>query len=98
MIDYLKKYNLKNDDIAEIKKVFNKDIITKFEIMENIVCKNLDYLLELGLVNFKMLILTRPDLCFSDLSFLQERFSKFDKKLILFIIENDPQNLINLDI
>ena len=97
MIDYLKKYNLTDEDINEIKTVFNKDIINNFEIMMDNVCLILDELFSIGVNNIKHMILIRPDICFSDLESLKEKINKFDKNLIKYVIENDPNNLINFD-
>ena len=98
MIDYLKKYNLTDEDLNEIKTVFNKDIINNFEIMMDNVCLILDELRSIGVTNIKNMILNRPDICFSDLESLREKIAKFDKELIKYVIENDPNNLINFDI
>ena len=98
MIDYLKKYNLTSEDIGEIKLHFNKDILSKFEIMAYNVSVILDYLQNIGVNNYKGLILERPDLCFSNISYLKEKIEKIDPNIIIYIIENDPQNLISFDI
>ena len=98
MLDYLKQFNLKNEDISEIKKMFNKDIISKFEVMENNVVLILNYLKEIGVINFKDLILYRPDICFMNIQYLKGKIEKLDSKLVKFVIENDIDNLINFDI
>ncbi len=98
MIDYLSDYNLSLDDIKVIKKRFNKDIISKFEIMECNVKEVLNYLKEMGIINFKELILNRPDICFMSIYLLKDKTSKFDKDLIKFIFEKEVDNLINFDI
>ena len=95
MIDYLKNYNL---NVSDIKKIFNKDIINKFEIMQDNVINILDYLESLQVSNFKELIINRPDICFMNVNDLKEKIEKIDINLIKYVIENDPQNLINFDI
>ena len=97
-MDYLEKYNLSKDEIQKIKKHFNKDIVNKFEIMEDNVTKVLDYLSSLKIKNVKNLILNRPDICFMNLELLQSKTSKFDSNLIRFIFENEVENLMNFDI
>ncbi len=97
-MNYLEKYNLSKDEIKKFKKHFNKDIINKFEIMENNVTKILDYLNTLNIKKINNLILTRPDICFMDLNLLKEKTNKFDPKLIKFIFENEADNIMNLDI
>ena len=97
-MDYLEKYNFKKEDIAKIKKRFNKDIVNKFEIMEYNVCLILDYLSSQNITNLKDLILNRPDICFMDLELLKSKTDKFDSNLIKFIFENEVDNLMNFDI
>ena len=97
-MDYLEKYNLKKEDITKIRKRFNKDIVNKFEVMEDNVCKVLDYLTSLNIKNIKNLILNRPDICFMDVDILKEKISKFDSQLIKFVFDEDEQNLMNFDI
>lgn len=97
-MNYLEKYNLSKDEIQKIKKHFNKDIVNKFEIMEDNVTKVLDYLTSLKIKNIKNLILNRPDICFMNLELLQNKTSKFDQNLIKFIFENEVENLMNFDI
>ena len=98
MLEYLKNYNLSNDDVNDIKLEFNKDILTNFEVMSYNVCQILDYLKSLNINSFKELILIRPDICFININILKEKVNKLDVNLIKFIIENDPNNLINFDI
>ncbi len=97
-MDYLEKYNLKKEDITKIRKRFNKDIVNKFEVMEDNVCQVLDYLTSLNIKNIKNLILNRPDICFMDVDILKEKISKFDSQLIKFVFDEDEQNLMNFDI
>ena len=97
-MDYLEKYNLKKEDITKIRKRFNKDIVNKFEVMEDNVCQVLEYLTSLNIKNIKNLILNRPDICFMDVDILKEKISKFDVKLIKFVFDEDEQNLMNFDI
>lgn len=95
MIDYLNKYNV---DILNMKKIFNNDIINKFDVMETNVSSILEYLKSLGINDFNELIINRPDIFFNDIVYLKEKMDKIDKELIKYIIENDSENLINFDI
>ena len=97
-MNYLEKYNLTKEDIEEIKKHFNKDIINKFEVMEYNVTSILDYLSTFNINSFKKLLLLRPDICFMNLDILKEKTSKIDSNLIKFIFENEINNLMNFDI
>ena len=97
-MDYLVKFNLSPEDVTKIRKRFNKDIVSKFQIMEDNVTKVLDYLSTLGINSFKNLILERPDICFMDLDVLKEKTNKIDSGLLNFVFENEVSNLMNFDI
>ena len=97
-MNYLENYNLTKEEVSKIKKHFNKDIVNKFEVMEFNVSSVLDYLSSLGIIDFKSLILNRPDVCFMDLDLLKSKTEKFDKSLIKFIFEKEVDNLMNFDI
>lgn len=98
MIDYLKDYEMSNEDIAEIKGRFDEKNIYNLGIMKDNVCEILDYLKEIGVTNFKNIILYRLDLCFMDLTYLKKQISKYDTKLIVYIMNNDVCDLLDFDI
>ena len=97
-MNYLTRFNLSFDDINEIERYFNKDIIEKFIIMEDNVIEILSYLNSIGIKNIKDLIMNRPDICFMKLNNLKEKIDKFDVNLIKYIIQNDINSLMNFEI
>ena len=98
MIDYLKEYGISNEDIAEIKGRFDEKNIYNLSIMKENVCDVLNYLKEIGVTNFKIVVLYRLDLCFMDLTYLKKQISKYDIKLIVYIMNNDICDLLDFDI
>ena len=97
-MEYLENYNFTIEEISKLKKRFNKDINSKFELMQYNVTLILDYLSSLDIINFYKLIMNRPDVCFMNIDILKEKLSKFDTHLIKFIFENEVDNLMNFDI
>ncbi len=97
-LEYLKKYISNEDDIKRIIKSLDEKYIEAFEVMSFNVIQILDYLKSIEIDEFVNLILARPDVCFMETQILEEKLNKFDRSLIKFVIENDPQNLINFDI
>lgn len=98
MIDYLKKYNLTDDDINLLNSQLSEDIKNSLFVMKENAEAILDYLKELGVTNFKDLLLERIDICFFDLNYLKEKIEKYDKKLIKFVIDNSIGDLLDFDI
>ena len=66
--------------------------------MKNNVIEVLDYLQSIGVTDFKNLILCRCDLCFMDVDYLKGQISKYDEKLIVYIMNNDICDLLDFDI
>lgn len=98
MIDFLNKYGLSKEDILEIKGRFDEKFIYNLGVMKNNVIEVLDYLQSIGVTNFKNLILYRCDLCFMDVDYLKGQISKYDEKLIVYIMNNDICDLLDFDI
>lgn len=98
MIDYLKKYNLTDDDINLLNSQLSEDIKNSLFVMKDNAETILDYLKEFGVTNFKDLLLERIDICFFDLNYLKEKIEKYDKKLIKFVIDNSVGDLLDFDI
>lgn len=98
MIDYLQKYNLTDDDINLLNSQLSEDIKNSLSVMKENAEAILDYLKELGVTNFKDLLLERIDICFFDLNYLKEKIEKYDKKLIKFVIDNSVGDLLDFDI
>ena len=73
-------------------------IISYLDVMKNNVIEVLDYLQSIGVTNFKNLILYRCDLCFMDVDYLKGQISKYDEKLIVYIMNNDICDLLDFDI
>lgn len=59
------------------------------------VDNNLKYFKDLGVKNLDEITLKRIDLLFADINILDSKIKKFDKDLILFIIEKDI-SLLNI--
>lgn len=98
MIDYLKNYNLTEEQIKVIKENITLIQIQELELLEENVCKMLDYLKSLNINNIYNLIMYRSDLCFLELDEFKKILNNYDIALIKYIIENDIGDLINFNI
>ena len=98
MIDYLKNYNLTDNDLLNIKKRYNASYLNYFEVMMDNVCTVLNYFKSIGVKDLANILLYRPDLCFRNLDYLKEQLNKYDSKMVLYIFNNDINDLVNFDI
>lgn len=97
-MEYLKSYNITDEELLLLKSSLSLTIQNQISLAKGEIVKVLEYLKSLGISNIFNLILYRSDLLFCDMESLNKKFNKFDVNLVKFIIENDPQNLINFDI
>ena len=97
MLDYLKQYNIVEKDIESFSKKFDDNIIKTLEYSKTNVLDVIKYLEEYN-VNIKNIILNRPDLLFMSVSTLKQNFTKLDKNMISFILNNSIDDLINFNI
>lgn len=97
MIDYLKEY-VTEEDFNVVNYNFKDVDVNNFSYYEQNIREVLDYLKSIGVVNFKDILLYRKDICLKNLDILKEEVNKINKKLIVYLFNNDISNLINLNI
>ena len=97
MIDYLKEYITK-EDFNVINYNFKDVDVNNFIYYEQNIREVLDYLKNIGVSNFKDILLYRKDICLKNLDILKEEVNKINKNLIVYLFNNDISNLINLNI
>lgn len=97
MIDYLKEYITK-EDFNVINYNFKDVDVNNFSYYEQNIREVLDYLKNIGVSNFKDILLYRKDICLKNLDILKEEVNKINKNLIVYLFNNDISNLINLNI
>ena len=97
MIDYLKEYITK-EDFNVINYNFKAVDVNNFSYYEQNIREVLDYLKNIGVSNFKDILLYRKDICLKNLDILKEEVNKINKNLIVYLFNNDISNLINLNI
>lgn len=97
MIDYLKDY-LSLEDFRVVKNNISDNDKNNFNYYEQNIREVLDYLKEIGVNNFKDILLYRQDICFKNLDLLKKDISKININLIVYLFNNDISNLVNLNI
>ncbi|MDD2504854.1 MAG: hypothetical protein PHF21_01110 [Bacilli bacterium] len=98
MIDYLKQFNITNDDIKTLKTHLTKEVVKNLEIAQVNVIEVLNFLKEFGVNNLLNVIKYRPDICLKEKRDLERDLTLFDKDLLIFIFNNSIDDLINFKI
>ncbi len=98
MIEYLRQLDINDDQIAELKSFLHPETLENFTIMQNNVIEILTFLKEFGVTNIFDIVKNRPDICFKNKEDLVKDFTVLDKELLLFIFNNDIDDLINFNI
>lgn len=98
MIEYLRQLDINDDQIAKLKSFLHPETLENFTIMQNNVIEILTFLKEFGVTNIFDIVKNRPDICFKNKEDLVKDFTVLDKELLLFIFNNDIDDLINFNI
>lgn len=96
-MEYLKDY-ITISCYDELINILSLDIQSSLTKENDNVKKVLNYLKKLGVTYFDDLVKMRYDLLFSNVDELKNSLDKLDQNFVLFIIQNDVGNLINLGI
>ena len=98
MLDYLKEFNLNEEDINIIINSNDLNIVKNLELMKKNVKDIINYLYELGVLNIIDIFEKRIDLLLLPLSLIKQNFTKLDKDMLVHILNNSIDDLINYNI
>lgn len=90
MIEYLKEYNITEETIEELKKLYYEELIDMLSVNQFAVRKVIEYLKNLGIKDFNQIILHNLPIFLADYDYIVECFEKVDdlKKTIDMINED----------
>lgn len=94
-MDFLKRYELSDDDINIIKNNNYENIINVIIYNKNNVCEVIDYLLSIGIEvpALAQMLSDRLDLFIKPIDEIRESFEKFNVDNLVTIINDDIANL-----
>lgn len=98
MLSYLKEYNITEDQIKDIVKTYDNDLLYNLDFSKKNVKQIIKYLLDFGVEDVYNIIKNRIDLLFLPLSLVKQNFTKLDKNLLLYVLNNSIGDLINYNI
>lgn len=98
MLEYLKEFNFKEEEIDCILKSNDLNIIKNLELMKKNVKEVINYLCDIGVENIYNIFENRIDLFLLPLSLIKQNFTKLDKDMLVHLLNNSISDLINYNI
>lgn len=94
-MDFLKKYDISDDDINIIKNNNYESILSVVIYNKNNVCEVIDYLLSIGIEvpALSQMLSDRLDLFLKSVDIIRDGFEKFNVSNLVTIINDDICNL-----
>jgi hypothetical protein len=94
-MDFLKKYNISDEDINIISNNNYSNIINVIILNKNNVCEIIDYLLSIGIEvdTLAQMLSDRLDLFIKPVSEIKDSFERFNVENLVTIINDDIVNL-----
>lgn len=94
-MDFLKKYDISDDDINIIKNNNYESILSVVIYNKNNVCEVIDYLLSIGIEvpALSQMLSDRLDLFLKPVDIIRDGFEKFNVNNLVTIINDDICNL-----
>ncbi len=88
-MEYLNELDFNELEINELNKKIPELIKNKLISSEKLVLANLNYLLSLGIENYKIIFMNYYEIFLTDYSFFVEIFDKYEKEELIKFLKND---------
>lgn len=98
VLSYLKDYNLTDDQIKDIINTYDNELLKSLSFSNKNVKEIIKYLLEFGVEDIYNVIKRRIDLFFLPVTLVKQNFTKLDKNMLVYLLNNSIDDLINYNI
>lgn len=98
MLSYLKDYNLTDDQIKDIINTYDNELLKSLNFSKKNVKEIIKYLLDFGVEDIYNVIKKRVDLFFLPITLVKQNFTKLDKNMLVYLLNNSIDDLINYNI
>ena len=98
MLSYLKDYNLTDDQIKDIINTYDNELLNSLDFSKKNVREIIKYLVDFGAEDIYTIIKKRVDLFFLPVSLVKQNFTKLDKNMLVYLLNNSIDDLINYNI
>lgn len=98
VLSYLKDYNLTDDQIKDIINTYDNELLKSLSFSKKNVKEIIKYLLDFGVEDIYNVIKRRIDLFFLPVTLVKQNFTKLDKNMLVYLLNNSIDDLINYNI
>lgn len=98
VLSYLKDYNLTDDQIKDIINTYDNELLKSLNFSKKNVKEIIKYLLDFGVEDIYNVIKRRIDLFFLPVTLVKQNFTKLDKNMLVYLLNNSIDDLINYNI
>ena len=98
LLSYLKEYNITDEQIKDIIDTYDNSLLKNLNFSKKNVKEIIKYLLDFGVEDIYNVIKNRIDLFFLPLSLIKQNFTKLDKNMLVYLLNNSIDDLINYNI
>ena len=88
VLSYLKEYNLTEDQIKDIMNTYDNDLLKNLSFSKKNVKEVIGFLSDFGVEDIYNILKNRIDLLFLPLSLVKQNFTKLDKKMLVYLLNN----------
>ena len=98
VLTYLKEFNLTDEQLKDIINTYDNGLLKNLNFSKKNVKEIIKYLIEFGVEDIYNVIKNRIDLFFLPLSLVKQNFTKLDKNMLVYLLNNSIDDLINYNI
>ena len=98
VLSYLKDYNLTDDQIKDIINTYDNELLKSLNFSKKNVKEIIKYLLDFGVEDIYNVIKRRIDLFLLPVTLVKQNFTKLDKNMLVYLLNNSIDDLINYNI
>ena len=98
VLTYLKEFKLTDEQLKDIINTYDNVLLKNLNFSKKNVKEIVKYLIEFGVEDIYSVLKSRIDLFFLPLSLVKQNFTKLDKNMLVYILNNSVDELINYNI
>lgn len=98
VLTYLKEFNITDEQIKDIINTYDNNLLKNLNFSKRNVNEIINYLIEFGVEDIYNILKNRVDLFFMPVSLVKQNFTKLDKNMLVYLLNNSVDDLINYNI